>query len=64
MEALLPIVLAALFILIIGGYSFTWMVFMEMRKGNRKLWEEFTEFKDNDIVHIKERLTEMEKARQ
>ena len=52
---LIVLILGALFTLIGGSYIYTW-------KGNAKVWEALNDLKTNDIKHLEERVTEIEKG--
>lgn len=52
---LIILILGALFTLIGGSYIYTW-------KGNAKVWEAINDLKTNDIKHLEERVTEIEKG--
>jgi len=54
-------ILGALFTLIGGGYIFTWLVFMEMRKVTKDLFGKIEDVRDNDIDHLNKRISELEK---
>jgi len=59
--ALIVVILGALFTLIGGGYIFTWLVFMEMRKVTKDLYQKLLDLHENDLSHIGKRLDELER---
>lgn len=58
---LIVLILGALFTLIGGSYIFSWKVLSDAKKGRADLWEAVKELKTNDIKHLEERITKVEK---
>ena len=58
---LVMVILGALFTVIGGSYIFTWLVFMEMRKGIRDLWKAVSNEIIHDLADLDKRMSKLEK---